>query len=228
MLDALAPLTGFAHGLRHALEPDHVSAVGTLATERGARSGVSAAALWGAGHALSLVAVGVALAYTRTTLGEGTQNALEGAVGVTLVLLGARALTRTSPELRSAPEVDHAHGPLAHAHAGGDHAHVHLFGGRALGLRALVVGLVHGVAGSGAVTAAALGLGARTFAFALVVLVAQALGTLLGMVALSLLARPLLDRLRRSPRASRALLVLAGAQSCALGVFWAGRALAGL
>ena len=52
--------------------------------------------------------------------------------------------------------------------------------------------------------------------------------TLAGMVALSLFAAPLIRRLTGSPRAGRALLLVAGVQSCALGVFWAGRALAGL
>ncbi|MCA9587713.1 MAG: hypothetical protein KC657_20440 [Myxococcales bacterium] len=228
MLEGLAPLTSFALGLRHALEPDHVSAVGTLATERDPKGGVATAAYWGAGHAASLVVVGVALALTRTRLSESTQGALEAVVGCTLFAVGARALWRARTELHGAAAREHTHGDETHVHAGGAHPHVHVLGGSAVGMRALFVGIVHGLAGSGAVTAAALGAGARSFGLALALLVAQAVGTLAGMVALSLFAAPLIRRLTGSPRAGRALLLVAGVQSCALGVFWAGRALAGL
>ena len=55
-------LLGLAVGLRHAFEPDHLTAVATLATEtRDARRGAVLGALWGLGHTLALVVVGAIL-----------------------------------------------------------------------------------------------------------------------------------------------------------------------
>ena len=88
-------LVGFVLGLRHALDPDHVVAVTTMAS---AKSGVGRTSLvgafWGVGHALSLGLVGGAILVLRLSVPERVGEALEGAVGVMLVVLGGMALRR--------------------------------------------------------------------------------------------------------------------------------------
>ena len=53
-------LLGVALGMRHALEPDHLAAVSTLATEhKNARAGLVIGAFWGIGHSFTLLVVGI-------------------------------------------------------------------------------------------------------------------------------------------------------------------------
>src|SRR5690242_8344285 len=88
-------LIGILLGMRHALEPDHLTAVGTLVTEaRGARRGALLGMMWGLGHTASLVIVGGVLVVTGAALPARAAAAFELAVAIMLVLLGARALWR--------------------------------------------------------------------------------------------------------------------------------------
>ena len=145
-------LLGMVVGLRHAFEPDHLTAVATLATEaKDARKGAMLGALWGLGHTLSLVGVGIALILIGVVLPERLAATFELGVCVMLVVLGARSLWVASRLGPRGPIHAHEHGEHLHTHAGAQ-PHVHV-GARTLALRPLVVGLVHGLAGSGAVTA---------------------------------------------------------------------------
>jgi high-affinity nickel permease len=123
----LAGVLALALGVRHALEPDHLAAVSTLvAGGGGGRQALATGAVWGLGHSLALLALGALLLGLRARLPVRVENGLEAMVGLMLLALGARALTRRSAE------------PHAHAR------------------RPLAVGLLHGVAGSGALTALAI------------------------------------------------------------------------
>ena len=212
-------LLGVAMGARHALDPDHLAAVSVLAADApGARRGALLGALWGIGHAAALLGTGVVLAALAAELPPAMSDAFELAVAAMLIVLGARALTRALRAGGAGPARLHAHARVQHRHAGPP-AHVHL-ARRTLALRPLAVGLVHGLAGSGALTALVLArLPSTELRFAYTALFSA--GSIVGMCALSGLAGWPLARIARHPRAARLLLGTAGAMSAALGLVWA-------
>lgn len=185
-------------GFRHVSEPDHLAAVGTLLAEPRARlRGAAVGALWGLGHAASLLVVGVLLLAAHRALPARAGAALELLVSAMLLALGARALW------------------AARAQSTGHHAH-----SAGHDRRPLTVGLMHGLAGSGALTALALGRMAgvpSTIGF----LLAFALGSALGMATLTAAAEVPLRRLLRSERARLGLTRAAGLASVGVGLWWA-------
>jgi len=145
-------------------------------------------------------------------------DVFELAVAAMLILLGARAVHRALRSASDGPTRLHAHAGQSHRHAGPP-AHVHL-ARRTLALRPLAVGVIHGLAGSGALTALVLArLPSAQLRFAYMALFSA--GSIVGMCVLSGLAGWPLARLARNPRASRMLLGAAGAGSAMLGVIWA-------
>ena len=185
-------LLGFFIGMIHALETDHLAAVGTLATEN-PRQLVLRGAAWGLGHTTTLLLLSSAVVLFSFVLTEAGAAALEFAVGIMLVLLGADVLRRMR---RQKVHVHvHSHGehgthfhihahdarPGGHVHSADDHAHPAGFP-----LKALVVGLVHGAAGSAAVIVlAAASAGSAWVALGYVALVG--IGSIFGMAGLSAL-----------------------------------------
>src|SRR5579871_6887129 len=117
---------GTVLGMRHALEPDHLTAVSTLVT--GERSSLRAAMLgasWGVGHTLSLVVVGAALVVMRAEMPAHVADAFELLVAVMLVVLGVRAIAMAVRQGPVGPAHVHHHGDVVHNHAGTT-AHVHV------------------------------------------------------------------------------------------------------
>lgn len=143
-------LLGFLLGLRHAVEADHVAAVATLvARAPSARQCVLRGAVWGLGHTLTLLVVGGTSLVAGLVIPDHIHRLLEGAVGVMLVALGLDVFRRMRQgRIHFHP---HEHGELrhihAHRHVNAAHDHLHA---RRFPLRALLVGSVHGVAGSAA------------------------------------------------------------------------------
>jgi ABC-type nickel/cobalt efflux system permease component RcnA len=138
-------------GLRHATDPDHLAAVTTLiaSTERRARDAARLGLAWGAGHALTLFALGVPIVLYRAYLPETVQRGAETAIGFLIAGLAVWLLVRWR---RGA---FHAH---AHAHAGHSHSHLHSHSAEPHGhvrsrtpLGAFAVGLLHGIGGSAGV-----------------------------------------------------------------------------
>lgn len=210
-------LLGAAVGARHAFEPDHLTAMATLASEaRDGRRGAVLGALWGLGHTISLTAVGLVLIAIDGALPARLAAGFELAVSAVLIALGVRAIARAVGDMRRGASRGHAHGGHHHVHAGAT-AHVHL-GAATFALRPLVVGLVHGLAGSGALTALAFARVPSPAARAAFVIV-FGLGSIAGMAAVSALAGASLRRWLGGPR--RGLTIAAGALSIALGVLWA-------
>jgi len=211
-------LLGVAMGARHALDPDHLAAVSVLAADApGARRGALLGALWGVGHAAALLGTGVVLAALAAELPPAACDAFELAVAAMLFGLGARAVRRALRDGAGGPPRRHAHGRGSHDHAG-PRAHVHL-ARRTLALRPLAVGVVHGLAGSGALTALVVArLPSPQLRFAYLALFSA--GSIVGMCALSGLAGWPLARIARHPRAERLLLGTVGAVSAALGLAW--------
>jgi high-affinity nickel-transport protein len=174
-------LLGFFLGMRHATDPDHVIAVTTIVARYRNRGGASKiGALWGVGHTLTILVVGAGIILLGWVIPQRLGLALELAVGVMLIVLGLMNLSGPAPEVTETSTPgghDHQHAHVhAHAHPHGDYVHTHPHGhdpeahphaadqtplarlDRSLGslgiyqmVRPLVVGVVHGLAGSAAV-----------------------------------------------------------------------------
>jgi len=211
-------LLGFLVGLRHALEPDHVAAVASLATRGGrlrdhARNGV----LWGLGHAATLLLLAGGCVLLGLTVPERVGRVLEAAVGVMLVVLGASVLLRLRRRGVHAHAHVHADGTShwhAHAHDHGarrDHAHAHP------GLATLGVGALHGLAGSSALVLL-VGGAARTPGAGLAYVASFGLGAVAGMLLLATTIAVPLAAARRRARLERALTAFAGAGSLGIGL----------
>jgi cytochrome c biogenesis protein CcdA len=143
-------LLGFAMGVRHALEADHLATVASLASGSARlRDVVRVAGTWGLGHAGVLFALGAAAAMAGFALGEGLTRGLETGVGLVLVLLGLDVLRRARKRRLHVHAHHHADGTWhVHAHTH-EHSHDHAHA-RSLAWRALAVGALHGAAGSAA------------------------------------------------------------------------------
>lgn len=203
--------------MRHALEPDHLAAVSTLVADRkSARSAASYAVAWGAGHALVLLAFGGALLLVRAHVPERVGAGFELGVSAMLIALGVRGIRLALAHPRGAP-VEHAHAAGPHAHAGpADHVHLGRF---TLAPGPLVVGCVHGLAGSGALAALVMP-GMRSALAGLAYLAVYGGGATLGMAALAGIVGAPLARLARTPRGVSVLLGTTGALSLVFGVAW--------
>lgn len=209
-------LLGLFVGLRHAFEPDHLAAMATLAAEaRGPRRGALLGAIWGVGHTLALVVVGAILIIAGAALPARLGAAFELAVAGVLVVLGIRAIAIARREGAAGPSHRHSHRGVAHDH-GGPAAHVHV-GRHTLAWRPLAVGLVHGLAGSGALTAlvfAQLASPASRMSY----LGLFGVGSIAGMSIASAIASASLGRM--TGRGHRALMLAAGLVSIGVGVVW--------
>lgn len=211
-------LLGIAFGMRHAVEPDHLAAVSTLATEqKNARAGLWVGALWGLGHSLSLLVVGGTLALVGEQMPERVAAGFELLVAVMIVGLGLRALHRSYLEGRVGSPSTHTHGGVEHTHeAPVEHVHVRSW---TFATRPLLVGVLHGLAGSGALTALVVAelptAGERLGYIALF-----GAGSVVGMALLTGLAGVPLMRLARAPRVAAGLLAVAGLLSVGVGLWW--------
>jgi ABC-type nickel/cobalt efflux system permease component RcnA len=215
-------------GLRHATDPDHLTAVSTLVMsedQHGPRRAGALGLAWGAGHACALFVLGLPIVLFGSYLPEWLQQALEVAIGAVIVALGVRLLVRWRRGYfhahvhKHSGGVVHAH-PHVHeepAHGAHDHRHADALGRSPRA--AFGIGLVHGAGGSagvGVLLVAAIP-GRATALAALAVL---AIGTALSMAAVSsgfgyALARgPLLRNFERAAPAF-------GTLSVAFGVWYA-------
>jgi ABC-type nickel/cobalt efflux system permease component RcnA len=228
-------LLGFLFGLKHATEADHIAAVGAIVSEkRGWRPAALTGALWGAGHTLSIVVAGLLVLALRITIPDSLARLFEFVVALMIVGLGGTALARA---LRSRADV-HVH---AHTHDGTTHVHLHFHdaadghlpphghdpapahggdhhatGGP--GLKPFLVGVVHGLAGSAALTLLVLSRIASV-PLGLLYLVVFGAGSLGGMVMMSLaLSVPFAATIAR-PVLHRSVRVAAGLLAVAFGLF---------
>lgn len=209
---------GLVLGLRHALEPDHLMAISTLLSEKRQRGHpLLLGATWGLGHTLALFVVGGGLALLQHQMPRRWEASFEAAVGAMLIFLGTRAVLRAVRESRAGPDEAHLHGKVFHHHTA---IREHLHGGPwIVSRRPLLIGLVHGLAGSGAITALVLaelpGSSSRLIYIALF-----GLGSLCGMGLLTWVAGSSVKRLSGFGRAPSYLLGVAGTCSSLFGLFW--------
>ena len=151
-------LLGLLIGMQHALEADHVAAVSSFVVRGGTRRRMVAHGLtWGLGHAASLSLFAGAAIGLGASLGSRMALWLEAAVALMLILLGAHLLYRLWRDKVHFHRHRHGDGTVhvhAHSHAGEARAHARSVHGHehpaGLPLRALAVGLMHGMAGSAA------------------------------------------------------------------------------
>ncbi len=205
-------------GMRHALEPDHLAAVSTLVT--GERTSFKAAFLgicWGLGHTFALLAVGTVLVVLRAEMPARIADGFEFCVALMLIGLGVRAIDLAVRQGPAGPSHVHQHGHTMHVHEGAP-AHIHI-GTWTLARRPLLVGAVHGLAGSGALTALVVATLPSTSA-RITYMVVFGLGSTLGMAALSGLLGWPLARAGSNQRLARGLSLAVGCVSTVLGLVW--------
>jgi hypothetical protein len=144
----------FVLGLRHASDPDHLVAVTSLvASEEGdARAAARLGAWWGIGHALILVVIGLPLIAFKSELPGWLESAAEKGVGIVILGLALRVLFKWARGDFKAGRHEHkatnsAHGHR-HLHRGdGEHGHMPVRSPQ----QAFGIGVLHGLAGTGAV-----------------------------------------------------------------------------
>lgn len=213
---------GFVLGMRHATDADHVVAVSTIVSrERRTRSAAWIGALWGLGHTITIFGVGVGIIVFTLVIPPRVGLSMEFSVGLMLVLLGWINLRNVSKAGSGAARRTHAHGEDGmHEHASVG-AMDRWFGGWTLyqWLRPLIVGLVHGLAGSAAVALLVLTT-LHNSRWALAYLLIFGVGTIAGMMVITVtMATALQYAGARSSWLHRNLSVATGFLSVAFGLF---------
>ena len=153
---------GLIFGLKHATEVDHVVAVSTIVSQhRNLLRSAMVGALWGAGHTAALLVSGVIVLSLRVAIPAKVSHWLEFAVALMILGLGASALWRALRKRQEVHVHKHDHDGVAHVHVhfheattrhGQRKALTHTHAVSSIGIKPLLVGTMHGLAGSGAIT----------------------------------------------------------------------------
>lgn len=213
--NALLVLTALVLGAMHSFAPDHLAAVSVFVSRKPSwRNALGLGARWGVGHSLTVVLVGGGLAMSGLRLPERFETMAERIVGVVLVALGVFAIARAQKLHGHWHEHDGERHWHLHSHRASD-AHEHDHG-------ALVgIGMLHGLAGTGALVVALPVTVTGSRASALVFLLAFGIGTILSMSLFSAAAGWLLSAASTLSRnVHRSTITLAGLLSVAVGVWW--------
>lgn len=215
MSTVLLLATALVLGAAHSFAPDHLATIGVFVSRRPDwRRAVTIGAGWGVGHSLVIALVGGGLVLTGWRFPEHFAPTIERLVGVTLIVIGVFALARA---LRV-----HAH---VHEHDGAVHWHLHSHrrtdshdhSHRA----ALGIGMLHGLAGTGALVIALPFAAADSVPLALAYLVTFGIGTTVAMAAFGGIAGWAVRRAgRRSTSVLRSAASCAALASVAVGVWW--------
>lgn len=193
---------GLLLGVRHAFDPDHFIAVSTIASRTGnvmksAASGV----FWGSGHTLMLLLIGVPLVMMKTAVPPGVEVAMECIVGVMLIVLGwtsIRTFRKSSPH----PESPASGQP-----------------DQKLNFKSFFVGMVHGMAGSGALVLLVIST-LDGWAQAVLYILVFGCGTVAGMTLFALIIGYPFTIVRRHDRIRQSLGMTAGVISLLFGVYY--------
>ena len=250
MLDALPVIAlGFFLGARHAVDPDHVIAVSTIVSRyRGTGQAALIGLLWGVGHTLTIFLVGAAIILLNVVVTPRIGLAMELAVGSMLIVLGVANVMSFVRTRRSkdAGALHASHVVHVHAHGHGDYVHTHPHGhdpdrhphrpdqtplasiDRSFGhlslygyVRPVVVGVVHGLAGSSAVALLVLA-AIRDPVWATGYLLVFGVGTIAGMMLVTVtMASAIQLTGSRSARLTGTLGLTSGLISVAFGLFMA-------
>lgn len=238
---------GFFLGMRHATDPDHVIAVTTIVSnQRNSMRAAMIGAFWGLGHTITIFVVGAGIILFNLVIPVRVGLSMELSVAVMLIILG---LWNVTGFLRSVPapvvpdrEADNI--IHAHAHSHGDYIHNHphahqtqshsglpdhapldwmdrVFGKVSLYqyLRPLVVGIVHGLAGSAAVALLVLTT-IRNVHWAVAYLLIFGVGTIAGMMLITMSIASAFTMMGKGrQKFSRRLALASGLLSLGFGLF---------
>ncbi|TKH06218.1 urease accessory protein UreH [Peribacillus simplex] len=187
---------GFVLGIKHALEPDHIIAVSTIASQskkiwKSSLAGV----FWGIGHTLTLLVFGVILILLKNEIPEAWAMSLEFLVGIMLVYLGITTIFSWKQTKR-------------HEHTG-----------RATYLKSMLVGIVHGLAGSAAMVLLTLSTIDEAWQEAIYIII-FGVGTCIGMLLFTtILSIPFVTS-SSSKKVNRLLIRLTGVISTLFGIYY--------
>jgi len=221
MIEALSgALLGFVLGARHAFEPDHLAAVSTLTlhVERPGQ-GALLGAFWGVGHTLALLCLGGGLVLAERSMPPWLARLIE--IGVALIMIGLGLTALWQAARRRQPTLPHSYAARA---ARSREPQPPSGRWSWLGRRTLLLGLVHGLGGSGPLMAlAAAGLKGTTPRVLYMGLFG--VGSVAGMALVSGLLGWPAAYLHERPAIGRALALLAALASSGIGIIWLGAAL---
>ena len=215
---------GFLLGMQHALEADHIAAVSSIAACRTQIGDIVRHGLtWRLGHTLTLFVFAGAALLLGHAIPEQVARPIESAVGIMLVGLGAHVLWRLWRDRVHFHKHGHGDGTVhihAHSHAGETVAHARAAHAHAHGFRwrTLLVGLMHGMAGSAALLVLTLSQ-ASSPVVGLGYVALFGIGSMVGMGALStVIAVPLAVSARWLTWANRGLQGAVGIVTIAIGL----------
>ena len=227
---------GFLLGLKHATEADHLVAVTTIVSEqRSVWRSAKVGALWGAGHTASLFIAGILVILLQVTIPERVAALLEFAVALMIIILGTRIIYvllrgRRQAHLHAHTHDGHAHTHL-HFHDATDahavtkpHSHDEAPHGKLWGWRPFIVGMVHGLAGSAALTLLVLTEVVRggSRLLGLAYLLIFGIGSIGGMLLMSMLiSLPFVFTATRFERINTPIRLVTGLSSIAFGLYYA-------
>ena len=218
-------LLGLVTGLRHSIEADHVAAV--LSVVASNRKNIKRAsmlgAIWGLGHTTSLFVAGLVVLLLAVNISDTISNRLEFGVGIMLLFLGVTTFTgwsigkffkglrhRKSSSSSSHDHIHHHQGNVVHSHRhvhDDEHGHGH---------KSLIIGMIHGMAGSGALLVIVLST-INSVPLGLAYIAIFGAGSIGGMVGISTLMGIPFVKLSDSAKISRALRYAAAITTLAIG-----------
>lgn len=212
---------GFFLGIKHALEPDHVIAVSTIvSSNRKVSNAIKVGLFWGLGHTLTLLILGLLLIAFKVQVPDQLGSFLEMLVGVMLVYLGAKSLIRLKKSRLHVHEHHHHNSQHHHVHSHqhtSDHDHQHL--SDQMSFKSALIGMVHGVSGSGALVLLVL-MTVDTTVEAVGFISIFGLGTAIGMLMSTLMIVSLLKATERHAKTSGRLTTATGWISVCFGLFY--------
>jgi high-affinity nickel permease len=223
-------LLGLFLGMRHSTDPDHVVAVSTIVSRQASiRSSATIGLLWGLGHALTIFLIGTAIIIFGVVIPPRLGLSMEFCVALMLILLGVLNLTGVmrwiTERLTPIKAVEAGSEYLVKPEQRGS-GRIELFIDRTIGklgvyqtIRPLVVGLVHGLAGSAAVALLVLST-IKSPLWSTVYLLVFGFGTMMGMMIMTAaISVPLVYAGKRFFNINRHLTTISGFASMAFGIF---------
>ena len=222
---------GLVFGLKHATEVDHVVAISTIVSRhRNVFRSAFVGALWGAGHTVSLLGIAIVVLWFRVAIPERVSGWLELGVALMIIGLGVSALWRSLRRNAKFHVHQHSHDGISHTHV---HFHEHetqhkralpshhSHGVSRIGWKPVMVGMMHGLAGSGALTLLVLTQISSAWIGLLYVLT-FGLGSIAGMLLMSgLIGLPFALTSRNLTHAHQGLQTLAAILSICFGIWYA-------
>jgi ABC-type nickel/cobalt efflux system permease component RcnA len=221
-------LLGLVTGLRHSIEADHVAAV--LSVVASNRKNIKRAsmlgAIWGLGHTTSLFVAGLVVLLLAVNISDTISNRLEFGVGIMLLYLGVTTFTgwsigkffkglrhrkSSSSSPSSHDHIHHHQGNVVHSHR-----HVHDDDEHGHGHKSLIIGMIHGMAGSGALLVIVLST-INSIPLGLAYIAIFGAGSIGGMVGISTLMGIPFVKLSDSAKISMALRYAAAITTLAIG-----------